>query len=117
MRQPWSKMNVDGANFRLTEQELDRVYDEMPSLPEPPAQSEAAGGGGDGPARSQAQTIAPAAEAEPEPAECPNPACYGAFQNASETGAPLVEGSGSGCTDRRVMYDPSRAPNPDRRSN
>ena len=40
MRQPWSKMNIDGANFRMTDRELDRMYDEMPSLPEPPAQND-----------------------------------------------------------------------------
>lgn len=116
MRQPWSKTNVDGANFRLTEKELDRVYDEMPSLPEPPAQAEGEGGAGAGPGRSQAQTIAPPAEAAEEPTECANPACYGAFKNASETGAPLVEGSESGCTDRRQGHDPTKVPNPDRRT-
>lgn len=116
MRQPWSKMNVDGANFRMTDQELDRVYDEMPSLPEPPAQAESGGGSGDGPPRTQTQTIAPPAQAAAPPVECANPACAGAFQNASETGAPLVEGSGSGCTDRRQVHDPGKVPKPDRRS-
>jgi len=117
MRQPWSKMNVDGANFRMTEDELDRVYDEMPSLPEPPAQAEAEGGNSSNAPRTQPQTVAPPAEAAAEPEECSNPACSGAFQNASQTGAPLVEGSGSGCTDRRVASDPSKTPNPDRRVN
>ena len=116
VRQPWSKTNVDGANFRMTERELDRVYDEMPSLPEPPAQAEGSGGATDGPPRSQAQTIAPPPETAAQPTECANPACAGAFQNAAETGAPLVEGSGSGCTDRRVAHDPSKVPSPDRRA-
>jgi len=116
MRQPWSKTNVDGANFRMTDQELDRVYDEMPSLPEPPAQAEGSGSAaGDAP-RSQTQTIAPPPEAAAQPAECANPACAGAFQNAAATGAPLVEGSSSGCTDRRQARDPSKIPNPERRA-
>lgn len=97
MRQPWTKTNVDGAQFRMTDQELDRVYDEMPRLPEPPAQSEGSGDAPAGPPRSQAQTIAPPAQAATPKKECTNPACAGAFKNASETGAPLVEGSGSGC--------------------
>jgi len=117
MRQPWSKTNISGATFRMTEQELDRVYDEMPSLPEPPAQAESnSSGAGAGPPASQPQTIAPPAESEAPPAECTNPACARAFSNAAETGAPLVEGSGSGCTDRRQANDISRTPNPDRRA-
>lgn len=117
MRQPWSKMNVDGANFRMTDRELDRVYDEMPSLPEPPAAAEDSGGAGGAPPRSQAQTIAPPAEAAAQPTECANPACAQAFDNAAETGAPLVEGSSSGCTDRREVNDSAKRPNPDRRVN
>lgn len=117
MRQPWSKTNVDGANFRMTDQELDRVYDEMPRLPEPPAQAEGEGGSTATQPRSQPQTIAPPPESSDEPAECTNPACKNAFESASQTGAPLVEGSGSGCTDRRQLNDPSKAPNPDRRKN
>ncbi len=118
MRQPWSKMNVDGANFQRTDGELDRMYDEMPSLPEPPAQAE----GDDGaasrtPPRSQPQTIAPLPPAEEEPAECTNPSCADAFESAAESGAPLVEGSGSGCTDRRQVDDAAKRPDPDRRKN
>ena len=116
MRQPWTKTNVDGAKFRMTDQELDRVYDEMPRLPEPPAQADGEGSAApSGPPRSQTQTIAPPAETQPQPAECVNPACAGAFQNASQTGAPLVEGGGSGCTDRRQVNDRSKIPRPDRR--
>lgn len=115
MRQPWSKINIDASGFRMTKEELDRVYDEMPRLPEPPAQA-AAGGGAGGSAGSQAQTIAPAAEKAPSPVECANPACVGAFENAAVTGAPLVEGNGSGCTDRRVAQYPSKIPSPDRRT-
>ncbi len=115
MRQPWSKMNVDGANFRMSDRELDRVYDEMPSLPEPPAAAEDEGSAASGPPRSQAQTIAPPAEAAAQPEECSNPACAQAFDNAAATGAPLVEGSSSGCTDRREVNDAAKRPNPDRR--
>jgi len=115
VRQPWSKMNVDGANFRISDRELDRVYDEMPRLPEPPATGEDSGAGG-APQRSQAQTIAPPAEAAAQPTECANPACAMAFDNAAATGAPLVEGSSSGCTDRREVNDSAKRPNPDRRA-
>ena len=55
MRQPWSKMNMDGATFRSSDGELDRMYDEMPSLPEPPAQAE--GSDSDGPARPPSAPI------------------------------------------------------------
>lgn len=116
MRQPWSKTNVDGANFRMSDQELDRVYDENPRLPEPPAQAEAEPGTADSPPpRSQPRTIAPASDSEEEPAECTNPACAGAFEKASESGAPLVDAGGSGCTDRRKAVDAAKVPNPDRR--
>jgi hypothetical protein len=117
MKQPWAKMNVDGANFQVSGQELDRVYDEMPSLPEPPAAAEESGGAGESPPRTQAQTIAPPAEAAAQPTECANPGCVRAFQNAAETGAPLVEGSDSGCTDRREVNDASKRPSADRRLN
>jgi len=118
MKQPWAKMNVDGANFQVSGQELDRVYDEMPSLPEPPAAAEESGGGAGGtPPRTEAQTIAPPAETTEEPTECANPVCADAFQNAAASGAPLVEGSSSGCTDRREANDAAKRPNPDRRSN
>lgn len=116
MRQPWTNTNVDGAKFRMTDQELDRVYDEMPRLPEPPAQAEGAGDAPAGPPRSQTQAIAPPAQTTTKKKECTNPACASAFKSASETGAPLVEGSGSGCSDRREVNDVSKVPNPDRRT-
>ncbi|MBL7649107.1 MAG: hypothetical protein JNK74_23265 [Candidatus Hydrogenedentes bacterium] len=116
MRQPWGKSDVDGAKFKMAASELDRMYDEMPRLPEPPAQAEGEGSAPPGtPPRSQPQTIAPAPAEEEHPAECTNPACARAFTSASETGAPLVQGSGSGCTDERKAVDKSKIPNPDRR--
>lgn len=117
MRQPWSKMNVDGADFRMTDRELDRVYDEMPSLPEPPALSDPgdAPGASRRPPRSQAQTIAPPAQKEEEPTECANPACATAFASAAESGQPLVDAQGNGCVDRRQVNDAAKRPNPDRR--
>jgi hypothetical protein len=118
MRQPWSKTNVDGASFRNSDGELDRLYDEMPSLPEPPAQAEGSGSAADsGPPRSQQQAIAPPEEATEEATECANPSCADAFQEAAESGAPLVEGSSSGCTDRREVDDAAKRPDPDRRKN
>ncbi len=98
MRLPWGNSNIDGANFKMAESELDRMYDEMPRLPEPPAQAE--GEGSEAPAstpRTQARTIAPASPQEAPPAECPHDGCAKAFQNASESGAPLVGGNSSGC--------------------
>lgn len=102
MRQPWGKSNVDGANFTMAESELDRMYDEMPRLPEPPAQAEGEGGAAPGPPpRTQTRTIAPPPPSEEPPVECSKEGCAVAFQNASESGAPLVGGSGSGCDCRQ----------------
>jgi len=116
MRQPWTKTNVDGAKFRQADGELDRVYNEMPRLPEPPAQ--AIGEEPEAPAsppKSQPRSIAPPVETEEEPARCTNPACKRAFEEASESGSALVQGSGSGCTDERKADEPAKVPNPDRR--
>lgn len=116
MRQPWSKTNVDGANFRQVGGELDRVYKEMPRLPEP--QAPAIGEEPEAPAgrpQSQTRTIAPPAETEETPTRCTNPACKRAFKEASETGAALVQGTGKGCTDERKANDAAKVPNPDRR--
>lgn len=96
MRQPWGKSTVDGAKFKMAESELDRMYDEMPRLPEPPAQAEGeADGPPSAPPKTQPKTIAPPPPAEEQPPECTNPGCTKAFEEAAETGAPLVDVSGS----------------------
>lgn len=116
MRQPWTKTTIDGAIFRAADGELDRVYKEMPRLPEPQAPNI-----GDEPEpaaerpKSQPRPIAPPSNTPENPARCTNPACKRAFQDASKSGTALVQGTGKGCTDERKVNDRSGIPTPDRR--